>query len=273
MIDSTTVDRIIAKIDNDFNPSNSDWIPRVGAWVYDALMQLDCVQTETKRKRLTVINNIARSDCNLGKKIKVFDANGCPIDELDYNNHKCCGEKPEASHSSMGVCLITPKTVEKAINPSKQLGENIAVTINGPYPERYNVIPLDSSVQCKKGYIVIDDKTLELNFDTDFIYVEYESVLEVHCDVYGCNAPAIPNNGKLIEAITYYCIYKMLTRGYKHPVMNLAASQYGTNPYYIWLQSKEEAKRSVINDGIDENIDDLWRSAFYINTFNPRGKS
>ena len=92
----------------------------------------------------------------------------------------------------------------------------------------------------------------------------------MHCTLYGCTSPAIPNNGKLIEAITYYCMYKMLTRGYVHPVMNLAASQYGTNPYYIWMQSKEEAKRSVINDGMDENLDDLWRSSFYINTFNPR---
>lgn len=68
-------------------------------------------------------------------------------------------------------------------------------------------------------------------------------------------------------------MYKMLTRGYVHPVMNLAASQYGTNPYYIWMQTKEEAKRSVINDGTDQILDDLWRSAFYIGTFNPRGKS
>ena len=27
-----TVEHIIAKIDNDFNPDNSDWIPRVATW-------------------------------------------------------------------------------------------------------------------------------------------------------------------------------------------------------------------------------------------------
>ena len=65
----TTVDRIIAKIDNDFNPNNSDWIPRVGAWVHDALMQLDCVLTETVKKKITVKNRIGRSDCNLSENI------------------------------------------------------------------------------------------------------------------------------------------------------------------------------------------------------------
>ena len=126
---------------------------------------------------------------------------------------------------------------------------------------------------CKHGYVRLNSTTFELNFDTDYIIVKYQAPKQIHCTVYNCASPAIPNNGKLIEAITYYCMYKMLTRGYVHPVMNLSASQYGTNPYYIWMQSKEEAKRSVINDGIDENLDDLWRSAFYINTFNPRGKS
>ena len=34
---NTNVEHIIAKIDNDFNPDNSDWIPRVGTWVIDAM--------------------------------------------------------------------------------------------------------------------------------------------------------------------------------------------------------------------------------------------
>ena len=269
----TTVDRIIAKIDNDFNPNNSDWIPRVGAWIHDALMQLDCFVTEEITKKLIVKNNIARSDCELSNKIKVYDSNGCLIKELDSNNNCAYGNSENSLVSSKGVCQITPDTVTKEIDSNKNeitaiaFHENVPV----PYPPRYNVVHTKTS--CNHGYVRIDNKTFELNFNTDYIIVKYNAPKQIQCTVYGCSSPAIPNNGKLIEAITYYCMYKMLTRGYVHPVMNLAASQYGTNPYYIWMQSKDEAKRSVINDGIDENLDDLWRSAFYINTFNPRGKS
>lgn len=39
------IERLIGKIDNDFNPDNSDWIPRVGAWVIDGLSQLKCIPT------------------------------------------------------------------------------------------------------------------------------------------------------------------------------------------------------------------------------------
>ena len=96
----TNVDRIIAKIDNDFNPNISDWIPRVGAWVHDALMQLDCIITETKTKKLTVKDNIARSDCELGNLIKVYDSNGCLIKELDGNNNCTCGNSGNSLVSS-----------------------------------------------------------------------------------------------------------------------------------------------------------------------------
>ena len=42
--------RLIGKIDNDFNIDNSDWIPRVGAWVIDALSQMKCLPMEYKKR-------------------------------------------------------------------------------------------------------------------------------------------------------------------------------------------------------------------------------
>lgn len=297
----TTVDRIIAKLDNDFNPNNSDWIPRVGAWIHDALMQLDCIIIEEVKKKLIVKDRIARSDCELGENVKLYDCNGCEIIKLDSVGCGCNGLQDGSLGSEVddenldnnsndnnldnGVDRnyyhtddkpITHRTVTERVNRVNETIQNVAFHVNVPvpYPPRYNVIEVKrKGGSCVHGYVRLNPTTFELNFDTNYVIVKYNAPKQMHCTVYGCTSPAIPNNGKLIEAITYYCMYKMLTRGYVHPVMNLAASQYGTNPYYIWMQSKEEAKRSVINDGMDENLDDLWRSAFYINTFNPRGKS
>ena len=47
---NTNVERIIAKIDNDFNPDTSDWIPRVAAWSIDAMSQLKVLSTERKKR-------------------------------------------------------------------------------------------------------------------------------------------------------------------------------------------------------------------------------
>ena len=75
-----TVERLVGKIDNDFNISESDWIPRVAAWVIDALSQMKCLPMERKKRKLKVNNRIAIFPCTLNASdIKVYDSNGCEI--------------------------------------------------------------------------------------------------------------------------------------------------------------------------------------------------
>lgn len=44
------LDRLIGKVDNDFNISESDWIPRVAAWTIDALSQMKLLPMECKKE-------------------------------------------------------------------------------------------------------------------------------------------------------------------------------------------------------------------------------
>ena len=273
---TTTVERIIAKIDNDFNPNNSDWIPRVGAWCTDVLQQLDVLLTEKVRKELTVKDRVARSACDLDNlDIKVYDCNGCLIPNAN-DKRSCCSQS-----SSTGVkqqtpgCHVmrTPQTVEYECDKTpKMIGSNAVQVNTKGYPARYNVV--EKHDRCNnnsnRNWVLSNCRNIDLNFDTDKIIIEYEAPKMVAGND-GCNYPAIPNNGKLIECIVYYCMYKMLCRGYKHPVLNLQASQYGTNPYYIYNQLKDEAERSILNDGINEDVSNLFRSSLFIQTFYPRG--
>ena len=43
-----TVERLVGKIDNDFNITESDWIERVASWVIGALSQMKCLPMERK---------------------------------------------------------------------------------------------------------------------------------------------------------------------------------------------------------------------------------
>lgn len=273
---NTNLEHIIAKIDNDFNPDNSDWIPRVGAWCIDAMSQLNVTPTKRKKKKLVVKDRIAYSECAINnQKIKVFDINGCEIKEADDANSVCgCFSTGEyANEMSVSNSAIT-NNIDRVNTGNKRLGETIVETVNDKYPYRYNVyqhVLEENNIQ-ERNYVLIDCSKIELNFDTDYIYVETEYIETVCSEMFGCELPVIPNNGLLIEAIAYYCIYKMLCRGYKHPVFNLAASQYGTNPFYIWNDLKEQAKRSVINNSIDDADlgSKLFRSTLFIDTFDPR---
>lgn len=272
---NTNVERIIAKIDNDFNPDNSDWIPRVAAWVIDAMSQLDVLRVKRKKKKLIVKDRIAYSECPLvGSNIKVYDSRGCEIkeagDSTDCDGCSSTGES--ASGTSGAVAKITPSTLDAIETGNKQAPDYvIANTVNDKYPFRYNVQHYTLGNRAKDyNYVIVGNDKIELNFDTDSIFVESDYIETTCSERFGCELPVIPNNGLLIEAIAYYCIYKMLCRGYKHPVFNLQASQYGTNPYFMWTQLKDEAKRSVINSNIDIDDTKLFRSNLFIDTFDPR---
>ena len=273
--DNISIEQIIAKIDNDFNPDNTDWIPRVAAWVSDALSQMNVLLTKRKRIKIPITNKIGISPYNLTNAV-IYDCCGNRIPEATAGARDCScssstgeGEQSETTEPS-GATTTEITNNEDANEASDHV---VSEQINEQYPVRYNVYEYYLGYKDPRNYVLIDNNKIELNFNTNCVQAEFDYIQTEMSSTYGCELPVIPNNGVLLEALTYFCMYKMLTRGYKHPVMNLAASQYGTNPYYIWLQLKEQAKRSIVNDKIDRDIADnsrMFRSGLYIDTFDPK---
>lgn len=275
--DTTNIERIIAKIDNDFNPDNSDWIPRVGVWTLEVMGQLNILNTERAKVQLPVKERIAISACPIANaNIKVYDSKGCEVKEANSERgcNGCSSTGEPASETSSSNAVNTTDVYHND-NSSKVPDYLLAETLNDKeWPGRYRVNEYNyvgKTTNRTHNFVIIDGNKIELDFDTDCITIEYDTIKTERSKVYGCEFPIIPDNAILVEAIGFYCMYKMLCRGYKHPVFNLGASQYGTNPYYIWLQLKEEAKRSVINRGQDiDSAHKQWRNAFFNFTFNPK---
>ena len=266
-----TVEHIIAKIDNDFNPDNTDWIPRVAAWCTDAMSQIKVLNTVNKPVKYTVKDRLAKSQCCFDSIDKVLDENGCEVKRMD-SEEWCAGcssptgggtqsnanQDCNPNGSGTREVIFNPNGVEETV-----YSEHVNTTVER---DRHNVYSIKSAPRRERGYIVSGD-TIELNFNTSVITVVSKNIETVYSDYYKCEVPVIPNNGLLAEALAYYCMYKMLCRGYKHPVFNLSASQYGTNPYYMWMQMKDKAKSSVIND-IQGDDNGEWRR-FFINSMMP----
>jgi len=275
----SSLERVIAKIDNDFNPDNSDWIPRVPAWTIDLLQMLNVLPTERKKKKLVVKNKIAYSDCPLNTDdIKVYDKNGCEIKEANGESGCCSpftGDGKETDAVDYTEISNTMDYVGSGVNNASDYSVYIETTKNSSIM-KHKVMNYDYGNNSKsntKNYVILGNNKLELNFNTDYIFVESDEVKTCRSEVFGCDIPVIPNNGLLLECITSWCMYKMLCRGYKHPVMNLSSPQPFINPYVAYLQLKDKAKASVINNS-QGNFDDarIWRSNFFIETFNPRNK-
>ena len=291
------MEHIIAKIDNDFNPDNSDWIARVPAWCFDAMSQLKVLRTTYKKRTLPVRNRIVHSPCPItnSKGFAVYDSNGCEIKRLTGGSKGCsCTSSTGGRPSGQGYynkptdrdnpdCVVYPPcdcgasdrvSVVDTGYTGKETYGSVAIHTNSDVPAYQHIVHEDIYSTPRKGsedrnYVLICGDTIELNYDADCIEIESLEVETEYSDYYKCDVPVIPNNGILIEALAYYCMYKMLTRGMKHPVFNLSASQYGTNPYYMWMQLKDKAKASVIADAQNENdyAGDAWRSYFYNYTF------
>ena len=103
--------RLIGKIDNDFNISESDWIPRVAAWTIDALSQMQVLPMERKRRKLEVSNRVAQFPCIINaKELKVYDKHGCEIMELNSDNSCGCSKSSKTMPQEIAVIDDTNKT-------------------------------------------------------------------------------------------------------------------------------------------------------------------
>ena len=237
-----TLGRLIGKIDNDFNISESDWIPRVAAWVTDALSMMQVLPMERKKRQLEVSERIAQFPvCLNPTEIRVFTKDGCEIPQLDSSKGSCgCG----SSGSSQELAVI---------NPYNKTGVNYMEVVS-----RRNGVGRN---------FVLDGNKIELNFDTDYIIVESYEVATYYVDYYEC--AYIYDNGLLLEALAWYCLFKYLSRGSKHQVYDLKSQNPALNPFLQWNALKTKAATSVKID-LNEHGDG-WNNFFYNSTFLPRG--
>lgn len=236
--------RLIGKIDNDFNISESDWIPRVAAWVTDALSQMKVLPMERRKRQLEVSDKIAQFPCCLNpKEIKVYTKDGCEIPELD-NSKGSCGCNFKSSAQEFAVIDTTNKT-----------GVNFMEVVNSRYSNNRN--------------FVLNGNKIELNFDTDYIIIESYEVATYYDEYYDCECPYIYDNGLLLEALAWYCLFKYLSRGSKHQVYDLKSQNPALNPFIQWNTLKTKAANSVKID--INNTKEGWNNFFYNSTFLPRG--
>ena len=270
---NTNVERIIAKLDNDFNVDNSDWIPRVGAWCIDAMSQIDALRDVRKTIKMRVIDCFAYAPYPINSpNLVITDCNGCEINKYKSNGDCGCDSstgRPQKLYD------LTPSTIDGIVNNCATNAPNQIAYTNpaSNLTSRYDVRASKFNPQAARHYVLIDDNKLELNFDADFVFATTDAIETYYSEYYQQDLPVIPNVGILIEAIAFYCLYKMLSRGYKHEVFNLGASQYGTNPYYEWKTLKDKAKTAVIIDAqgnILKTDGNMFQSSFFMLTVKPK---
>lgn len=242
------ISRLIGKVDNDFNISESDWIPRVAAWTIDALGQMNILAYEKKCRKLEVKDREAYYPCPINmKQIRVFDSRGCEIENAKESNKcKCNSGLDNSNNVSNSEIAIIDVTNKSGVN-FMQVG-----TISQGNAEH------NFSIQ---------GQCIDLNFDTDYITVETLEVATYYDEYYDCEVPYIYDDALLLEALSWYILFKYLSRGSKHAVFSLTSPSPVTNPYIQWNTLRPKAAASVKNKMFE---DKGWRNFFYNSTFDPR---
>lgn len=257
-----SMQRLVGKVDNDFNLSESDWIPRVAAWVIDALSQLKVLPMEKKRRELEVSERIALFPCEItAQELKVYDKYGNEI--ANGADNKCCDL---SRGNNVGGC-----NCGQSINSSTGRQEQTIGITDPTARDSAAATILGTVVSPQSGHMFyLDGNNIELNFDTDRITVESYEVATYKDEYYDTEVPYIYDNGTLLEALAWYILFKYLSRGSTHPVYNLTSPSPYTNPAARWEQLKSKVKTSVLND-MKKGGDDGWNNFFYNSTFLPRG--
>ena len=245
-----SIQRLIAKIDNDFNISESDWIPRVAAWTIDALSQMKVLPMEKKKRKLEVSERLANFPCLINsKEIRVYDSNGCEIEEADSANSCSCSEHTSNNNSSSSEIAVIDTTNKNGIDFMK-------------------VGTIVSSNSSNRNF-TIQDNCIEINFDTDCIIVESYEVATYYDEYYDCEVPYIYDDGLLLEALAWYVLFKYLSRGSTHQVYSLKSPNQALNPFIQWNYYRPKAAASVKAKLRRNN--EGWNNFFYNSTFLPRG--
>ena len=244
-----SIQRLVGKVDNDFNISESDWIPRVAAWVIDALSQLKILPMEKKRRVLEVSDRIALFPCTItSHELKVYDKYGNEIPNGADDKCGCPASPIPSTGGQYQTIGVTDPTAR----------ESAAATVLGTVVQ---------SIDGHKFYL--QGNNIELNFDTDQIIVDSYEVATYHDDYYDCEVPYIYDDGYLLEALSWYILFKYLSRGSSHPVYSLKTQNAYTNPAAQWNMLKSKAVNSVLKS-MARGEDKGWNNFFYNSTFLPR---
>lgn len=252
-----SLQRLVAKIDNDFNIDNSDWIPRVAAWTIDALSQLKCLPYTWKRKKCVVNERIAYCDGILNSSsVRVYTQKGCLIKRAGYTDVDVWDKK-----------VVNPEPF--GINEIKAWSDEEIAIFQDDYEvtERLKVGRICHNND--KNFVLIDDDKIEINFDADWIVVEYFGVATYYDEYFRDEVPYVYDNGILLEALAWYVLYKILSRGYKHQIFSLSG-QEPVNPYTQWKIYREKAEAAIKHDLFDADKNQGWNNFFYNSTFLPR---
>jgi len=87
--------------------------------------------------------------------------------------------------------------------------------------------------------------------------VHYYKLATVYDNEIKMTIPMVPDNEKILKAVEFYILFRVIARGYKHPVYTLNSHLSSNNPSKLWEKWRLKARNSAIS--VDHEAAEIHR--------------
>ena len=239
---------IIERITDNYNIQSEDYISKVSSWIFAALRKIGIRQQFITN---TIIGEFTDGKFMLPLNVhSVYDVavNGHPI---DYNFSNLNRNQIKLGTTTMPIISFDGKQFNYTENnPYVPTNDNIVnesvYSYESVFGNRYvgrdctNRIDKLSHIRynIQNGWIHLS------NIDKGNITVLCSEIPYIFDEQLDILFPVIPDNEDLIECLTQYCLWFILMRGYKHPVLSLTANNKFINPSQAFAEGMIAARNS-----------------------------
>lgn len=260
---------ILAKIFNDFQPSNSAWIASCYDWIGEAVQAIGFhANSETKIAEVCIVNHRGNFPCDIEGLIAVY-----------HNNYRLPMGSDVSGYGIVNWHKDTPKDLDNqdVVNLDKlivllttQQNDYIILIDSGVLPTAPQAIAQEELIKATSAKITNIAANFTLVTPTQYKGLDYYNVNKNQIItsveeatfriVYWAfptdedGFPEILDTFKYKEAVEWYCMYKMMLKGYNH------AQLKWTDAFQMFEKYRQQASNEAKMVGQDdmERFKNMW---------------
>lgn len=236
-------DAVIAKVIDMFNIQATEFVTRCPVWIGEALGLMGSYPALTPTREAVTITSYRGS---LPCHIKVLMG-------MEYNNVRL--RRLDALKKNQYSSGVRPGPVVAGFNyvNTKVYDDNgVLLSSSSVFDSRF----LDLSYDESNWYSLLSNNYFETSFEEGTVYVHYRK----YPTDPDSGLPLIPDNEKAKLAISFYILWMLLARGYKHPVYAIGHSNPSLDPYKLWEDYRLRGRNSI--SATDEDQRKLYHDMF-----------
>lgn len=255
-------DEVVARLDNDFNINQGDYVSRIPQWIYQCLSDLNIYLGLVPKAYIADVEDF---HCELPSdlhKLTGIEYNGTRLERRASDQYKI------TSVTDTTYAYISTKVGVTVHGSNIQVDETLnKVSIDASKIRVYDSSTINELPLSSQYYYLIPNGKIETSFQSGIITFHYYVFPSSYNERLNSLCPMIPDNEAVKDAIAWYLFQCILQRGTKHSVFTLGNPNWKLDPFERYRKARLNAKNKATSDDPDQAriVDRMWQSHLYNN--------